>query len=114
MLLREKIITETCGCLADYTQPALIVPQVRERDTAGVVKELSQLLHQQGCVTDLLAFYHAALNHEFLVNSATDCGIAFPHARLNGVTHSCFAFVLFPHPVRFVYYRDASSGAPEV
>jgi mannitol/fructose-specific phosphotransferase system IIA component (Ntr-type) len=92
MLLRESIATEFCGSLADFTRPALIVPQLRERDAAGAVKELSQLLHEQGCVPDVLAFYHAALNHEFLVNSATDSGIAFPHARLNGVAHSTFAF----------------------
>ena len=92
MLLRETISAEACGSLADYTRPTLIIPQLRERDTAGVIKELSHHLHQQGCVPDLLAFYHAALNHEFLVNSASDCGMAFPHARLNGVTNSAFAF----------------------
>jgi fructose PTS system EIIA component len=92
MLLRETVATPVSGALADYTRPALIVPELRERDTAGVVKELSQVLYQEGCVPDVLAFYHAALNHEFLVNSATDCGIAIPHARLNGVVNSSFAY----------------------
>jgi nitrogen PTS system EIIA component len=92
MLLRDTVLTPVSGSLADYTRSALIIPELRERDTAGVVKELSQLLHQQGCVPDVLAFYHAALNHEFLVNSATDCGLALPHARLNGVATSTFAF----------------------
>src|ERR1051325_2779072 len=92
MLLRETIATESCASLADHTRPALIIPQLRERDAAGVVKELSQKLHEQKCVPDVLAFYHAALNHEFLVNSATDSGLAFPHARLKGVTESRFAF----------------------
>lgn len=92
MLLRESVATDLNGCLADYTRPALILPELRERDTAGVVKELSQLLHEQGCVPDVLAFYHAALNHEFLVNSAMECGVAIPHARLNGVIESSFAF----------------------
>jgi mannitol/fructose-specific phosphotransferase system IIA component (Ntr-type) len=92
MLLNETVATSLCGSLADYTHPALIVPELRERDTAGVVKELSQVLHQQGCVPDVLAFYNAALNHEFLVNSATECGVAIPHARLNGVANSAFAY----------------------
>jgi mannitol/fructose-specific phosphotransferase system IIA component (Ntr-type) len=56
------------------------------------VKELSQLLHQEACVPDVLAFYHAALNHEFLVNSAMECGLALPHARLHGVVNSTFAY----------------------
>jgi mannitol/fructose-specific phosphotransferase system IIA component (Ntr-type) len=102
MLLRESITSQLSGCLADYTRPELIVPQLRERDTAGVVKELSQILHEQGCVPDVLAFYHAALNHEFLVNSATDCAIAFPHARLNGVSDSSFAFGRSPEPFAWV------------
>lgn len=85
-------MVELAGCLADFTRPELIVPQVRERDTAGVVKELSQVLHQQGCVPDVLTFYHAAMNHEFLVNSATASGLALPHARLNSVVRSSFAF----------------------
>lgn len=92
MLLRDTVLAGVDDCLADYTRPALIVPELRERDTAGVVKELSQVLHEEGCVPDVLAFYHAALNHEFLVNSAMDCGLAIPHARLHGVASSSFAF----------------------
>jgi mannitol/fructose-specific phosphotransferase system IIA component (Ntr-type) len=113
MLLSEMITAEVASSLADYTHPALIVPQLRERDTAGVVKELSQVLHEHGCVPDVLAFYHAAMNHEFLVNSANDCGIALPHARLSSVTHPSFAFGLSSEPftwggrpspqVRFVF-----------
>jgi PTS system nitrogen regulatory IIA component len=98
MLLREIQVSEMSSSLADYTGPNLVVPELRERDTAGVVKELSGVLHQQGRVPDLLAFYHAALNHEFLVNSATECGIAVPHARLHGVNQSSFAFGRAPQP----------------
>lgn len=92
MSLRTSIRTRADGCLAEYTRPALIVPRLQERCTAGVVKELSELLHEEGCVPDVLAFYHSAMNHEFLVNSATGFGIALPHARLHGVTESRFAF----------------------
>jgi mannitol/fructose-specific phosphotransferase system IIA component (Ntr-type) len=107
MQFRETIQADACGSLADYTQPALIVSQLRERDTAGAVKELSHVLHEQGCVPDLLAFYNAALNHEFLVNSATECGIALPHARLNGVVESRFAFGRAPEP--FIWGSRAGS-----
>jgi mannitol/fructose-specific phosphotransferase system IIA component (Ntr-type) len=112
MLLKEQT-SETCGSLADFTTPRLIVPFVRERDTAGAVKELSQVLHEQGCVPDVLAFYNAVLNHEFLVNSASDSGIAFPHARLHGVVQPRFAFgrssqpfvwgIRPASPVRFIF-----------
>jgi mannitol/fructose-specific phosphotransferase system IIA component (Ntr-type) len=85
--------------LADYTQPALIVPQLRERDTAGIIGELSQALQRQGCVPDVLPFYQAALNQELLANSALDCGLAFPHARLSGVKRLQFAFGRTPEPI---------------
>jgi mannitol/fructose-specific phosphotransferase system IIA component (Ntr-type) len=88
----DLMTVDTCHSLADFTCPALLIPKLQERDTAGAVKELSQGLHQQGYVPDLLAFYHAALNHEFLVNSATSCGIALPHARLNAISESRFAY----------------------
>ncbi len=85
--------------LADYTCPGLIVPQLRERDTAGIISELSKVLQQQGVVSDVLPFYHAALNHELLSNSALNCGIALPHGRLNGVKRLRFAFGRAPAPV---------------
>jgi fructose PTS system EIIA component len=101
-MLPSEVSARAGGSLADFTQPALIVPELRERGPAGVIKELSQVLHQQGCVPDLLAFYHAALNHEFLVNSAAGSGLAFPHARLNGVVRSTFAFGRSPEPFSWV------------
>lgn len=113
MLLKDTPVVEAGSSLADFTRPALIVPELRERDSAGAVMELSQILHQQGCVPDFLSFFHAAMNHEFLVNSATGAGIAFPHARLHGVVRSSFAFGRSPEvfpwngrsspPVRFVF-----------
>jgi len=87
------------GTLADYTDSSLIVPHLREGDTAGVINELTQVLQRQGCVPDLLPFYHAALNQELLANSAQECGIAFPHARLNGIKQLQFALGRAPQPI---------------
>lgn len=85
--------------LADYTRPALVVPRLREGDTAGIISELSQALRRQGCVPDVLPFYQAALNQELLTNSALDCGLAFPHARLGGIKRLQFAFGRTPEPI---------------
>jgi mannitol/fructose-specific phosphotransferase system IIA component (Ntr-type) len=85
--------------LADYTRPDLVVPRLRERDTAGIISELSQVLQRHGCVADVLPLYHAALNQELLANSALGCGIAFPHARLSGVKQLQFAFGRTPEPI---------------
>lgn len=85
--------------LADYTRAGLVVPQLRERDTAGIISELSKVLQQEGVVSDVLPFYHTALNHELMANSALDCGIALPHGRLTGVKQLQFAFGRAPQPV---------------
>jgi mannitol/fructose-specific phosphotransferase system IIA component (Ntr-type) len=85
--------------LADYTRLALIVPRLREEDTAGIISELSQALQREGCVPDVLPFYQAALNQELLTNSALDCGFAFPHARLGGIKRLQFAFGRSPEPI---------------
>jgi mannitol/fructose-specific phosphotransferase system IIA component (Ntr-type) len=85
--------------LADYTRAGLIVAQLHERDAAGIIGELCQVLHREGCVPDVLPFYHSALNQELMVNSALECGIAFPHARLNGTKQLQFAFGRTPEPV---------------
>jgi mannitol/fructose-specific phosphotransferase system IIA component (Ntr-type) len=91
MWLDEPVQTATSITLADFTRAPLICPQLRERETAGVIKELSRLLQQEGCVPELLPFYNEALNREFLVNTATENGFAFPHARLSGISRMFFA-----------------------
>lgn len=99
MLSEATIVVGAPVSLADYTQAGLIVPRLRERDTAGIISELSQALQREGCVPDLLQFYHSALNQELLANSAVDCGLAFPHVRLSGVKRLQFAFGRTARPV---------------
>jgi mannitol/fructose-specific phosphotransferase system IIA component (Ntr-type) len=99
MLTEATLNAAALASLADYAQPALIVPQLRERDTAGIISELSQVLQHGSCVPDVLPFYQAALNQELLANTALDCGLAFPHARLSGVKRLQFAFGRTPEPI---------------
>lgn len=82
----------TAVTLADFTSPGLIVPHLRGKDVASVLQELGQFMQREGRVPDLLPFYHAALNREFLVSSDTGAGMAFPHARLPGLRELSFAF----------------------
>jgi PTS system fructose-specific IIC component len=79
------------ACVADFTDASLIVPELRERDMAGVIKELAQQLHMRGWVQDILPFYNAALIREYLSSTATGSGLAFPHARIQSLDHLRFA-----------------------
>jgi mannitol/fructose-specific phosphotransferase system IIA component (Ntr-type) len=103
MQLRERVCTDLSDSVAGFTNPALIVPELREQDSPGIIKELSHVLHANGCVPDVLTFYNAVLNHEFLVDSVTESGVALPHARLTAVDRPQFAFGRNPHPV--VWWR---------
>jgi mannitol/fructose-specific phosphotransferase system IIA component (Ntr-type) len=82
----------TAMTLADFTSPGLIIPHLRGHDAASVIQELSQALQSERRVTDLLLFYHAALNREFMVSTDMEGGMAFPHARLPALKELSFAF----------------------
>ncbi|HAB17492.1 MAG TPA: PTS sugar transporter subunit IIA [Verrucomicrobiota bacterium] len=77
--------------LADFTSPGLIIPHLRGHDAASVIQELSQALQHEKRIQDLLPFYHAALNREFMVGTDIEAGLAFPHARLPAVKEVSFA-----------------------
>src|SRR4051812_21217641 len=77
--------------LADFTSPTLIVPQLCGHDAASVIQELSRALQRDNRVVDLLPFYHAALNREFMVSTDVEPGMAFPHARLPTLKQVSFA-----------------------
>jgi len=77
--------------LADYTSPGLVISSLRAQDAAAVIQELSAALQREGRVSDLLPFYHSALNREFLCSTATEPGWALPHALVKGLETACFA-----------------------
>src|SRR5262245_4287353 len=77
--------------LADFTSPGLVVVHLRGHEVASVLQELSQSLQREKRLTDLLPFYHAALNREFMVSTDTEAGMAFPQARLPALKELSFA-----------------------
>lgn len=92
--------------LADSTHPRLLVPRLRGPDVAGVIQELCQAMQREGCVPDLLPFYHSVLNREYLVSTSIEVGIAFPHARLPGLADVTFAFGRCQPPL--VWHQQSS------
>jgi PTS system fructose-specific IIC component len=89
----------TLVSVADYTRPELIVPRLRECEPAGIIEELSQRLRASGIISDVLSFYQAVVNHEFLSNSALPAGIAMPHARSAQVGRLTLAIGRVSEPV---------------
>lgn len=77
--------------LADFTRPGLIVPRLRGRDAATVIQELAAAMQQEGRAPDGESLCRAALNRELLGGTDMEDGMAFPHARLAGLSELSFA-----------------------
>lgn len=87
--------------LADFTSPGLILPHLRGEDAASAINELSQALHRENRVPDVLPFYQKALNREFMVSTDVEAGMAFPHARMAGLKELSFALGRSDEPLRW-------------
>jgi len=93
---------EPAMSLDDFTSADLMVPQLQGRDAATVIRELCSVLQRAARVPDLLPFYHAALNREFLLSTAMEYGLAFPHARVIGLSRLSFALGRSAEPLLWV------------
>jgi mannitol/fructose-specific phosphotransferase system IIA component (Ntr-type) len=99
--------------LADFTSAGLLVPCLEGRNPATILQELTQALCREQRVREYLPFYQAVLHREFLLSTDLEPGIAFPHARVTGVSELWFALgrTAIPvawsptaaHPVRLVF-----------
>lgn len=78
-----------------------MVTQLQGKDVPGIIQELSQTLQRDRRIPELLPFYHAALNREFLVSTDMEAGMAFPHARLPGLEQVSFALGRAGEPINW-------------
>jgi mannitol/fructose-specific phosphotransferase system IIA component (Ntr-type) len=95
----EVVTPESALTLADFTSSGLIVPDLRGQDAVAVIQELSAALQREGRVSDLLQFYHSALNREYLCSTVAEPGWAMPHALVKGLSVPCFALGRWASPV---------------
>lgn len=77
--------------LADFTDPGLVISHLRGEDAPSVIQELSLALHRERRIPEMLPFYLAALNREYMVSTHVEAGMALPHARLSGLQELSFA-----------------------
>lgn len=91
--------------VADYTTPALMVPELQARTHTEAIAELCSLLERAGRLPDAAAFREAVLKREQLSSTATTHGWALPHGRLNGLPRLSFALARSSKP--FAWSADA-------
>jgi mannitol/fructose-specific phosphotransferase system IIA component (Ntr-type) len=88
--------------LADYTNPALMVPSLRNRTAETVIAELCTTLEVAGLLAVPKAFYDAVLARELMSPTSFLAGWALPHARLKELPALSFALGRSLEPVRWL------------
>jgi mannitol/fructose-specific phosphotransferase system IIA component (Ntr-type) len=108
MPINEISAAKSALTLADFTSPGLIVPSLEGDGALEVIHELCQAMQREKRLQDLLPFYHAAMNREFLVSCDVGAVMAFPHARLPGLKELSFALGRSDEPLRWGAKPDRS------
>jgi len=77
--------------LGQFTETKLLVPRLLSTNQISALKELIKRLQLAGRIEDALAFFQAVLEREYMLNTAPEKGLAFPHARGRGANSLSFA-----------------------
>lgn len=91
----------TVDSLADFTSPALILPQLHEQTPAGVARELNSLLHRHAALPESFFLTPAALCRELLTNTTLDCGMLIAQLRSTPITRCCFTLGRVREPLHW-------------
>ena len=100
--------TNRSTCLADFTRPELIIPQLRSTAVEQVISELAHKLEQTGRVENRTAFLEAVIARERLCPTSCAPGWALPHARLADLPQLTFAFGKSLEPLTWLGEQKAS------
>ena len=85
--------------LALFTSLALVVPQMRQRTTAGVACELNELLHLHAGLPETFFLTPAKLCHELLTSTTLNCGLLVAALRSTPLARTYFALGRAPEPL---------------
>ena len=77
--------------LAGFTEPELLLPRLAGVNAAEIIRELSKAIQRAGLVVAGESFCAAVLKREALANTNLEPGLAFPHARVEGLSRLAFA-----------------------
>lgn len=77
--------------LADFTTAKLILPELHECSTVGVINELNYVLQMNEGLPAHLFATSAAINHELLTSIRLDGGMVVAQVRLTTLPHTRFA-----------------------
>ena len=90
------------NAIADYTAPALLLPEPRGITAAEVIGELVEALERAGRLTDRASFLDAVLAREKMSPTCLPIGWATPHARLPNLPQLSFALARPTRPLPWI------------
>lgn len=93
------VIDASLKTLADFTSPALMVPNLKGQVPAAVIAELCSALQEGEGLSDSEAFCESVMARELMSPTAISPGFALPHARLAGLPNLSFALARSSKPL---------------
>jgi len=87
--------------LANFTCEALIIPELKSRDMAGTIQELSRAFQNHDLIWDAQKLHQIALEREQQMSTAMGFGVAFPHVRSDACPQLRFALGCSSAPFRW-------------
>ncbi|EEF57673.1 PTS sugar transporter subunit IIA [Pedosphaera parvula] len=100
--MRHSFLDKVTGpTLADFTSEGLIVPDLKARDMAGVILELSNAFQKHDPVWNAQRLNQAALGREEQMSTAMNFLTAFPHVRSKDCPKMQFALGRASEPMEW-------------
>ena len=87
--------------LSDLLDPRVITVNLRARDRSGALAEMIGILRKEERINDSALVLRALQDREALGNTGLGRGIAFPHARVDGLLQPVAVLALSPAGVEF-------------
>lgn len=94
--------------VSDYIRDDLVVLNLKAKDKADAIHQLTQLLQQRGVIKDAEDFFREVMEREKLGTTAVGHGVALPHARTDKLDDIVVAVGRCPEGVDF----GADDGEP--
>ncbi len=73
--------------LSDYVKPALVIPNILADTKEGVIEELLDILYKNKLLKDRKKTLKSLLDREKVISTGMQYGVAFPHAKIEGIDH---------------------------
>ena len=87
--------------ITDFLDVPRIIPNLKDRDKKGVLKEMADWLASQDPSLDAQRLLAILLERERVSTTAIGEGVAIPHGRMPGVKRVCGIFARSPQGVSF-------------